>query len=207
MPFTSALESRTACVWISGRVNAGRYHRLGGGHFVDQWHTAIAMHRAWAIPLAAAGAVLHSALVVIPPSTRRAAGLPTNGADGAEAPHGAITPAGDARERRWRGTQLSIILPQRLRLSGLLCHGARPGAVNPAEPAICLAARGLWVAPPATLPARVRRARLAVRRRQHIRIDSALGRQHADLVARNPTTRPGVDDTQFDGIAIWVARL
>ena len=72
----------------------------GRGHFVDQCHTAIAMRRSWAIPLTVAGAVLLSALVVIPPSTRQGAALPapTNGADGAEASHAAITAAGDARD-------------------------------------------------------------------------------------------------------------
>ena len=69
-----------------------------GGHFVDQCHTAIAMRRAWAIPLALTGALLLGALAVIPPSTPQAAGVsvPTDGADGAEASNGAITPASDA---------------------------------------------------------------------------------------------------------------
>lgn len=41
--------------------------------FVDQCHTAIAMRRAWAFPLAAAGALLLSGLLVIPPRQQRAA--------------------------------------------------------------------------------------------------------------------------------------
>jgi hypothetical protein len=69
-----------------------------GTHFVDQCRTAIAMRRAWTIPLAAAGALLLGALLVRPPSTRQAAGLfvPADGADGAEAFDGAITPASGA---------------------------------------------------------------------------------------------------------------
>jgi hypothetical protein len=67
----------------------------GAGHLIDQCHTAVAIRRAWAIPLTTAGALLLSALAVIPSSTRQAAGspVPTNGADGAEAFDGAITPA------------------------------------------------------------------------------------------------------------------
>jgi hypothetical protein len=45
-----------------------------------------------------------------------------------------------------------------------------------------------------------RSARPNVPRRHHIRIGSALGRQHADLVAGDPTARSGVDDAQFDGM-------
>jgi hypothetical protein len=73
-----------------------------GTHFVDQCHTAIAMRRAWTIPLAAAGALLLTALMVRPPSTRRAVGslVPADGADGAEAFDGAITPASGARDER-----------------------------------------------------------------------------------------------------------
>ena len=37
-----------------------------GTHFVDQCHTAVAMRRTWTIPLAAAGALLLTALLVIP---------------------------------------------------------------------------------------------------------------------------------------------
>jgi hypothetical protein len=39
-----------------------------GTHFVDQCHTAIAMRRAWTIPLGVAGALLLSALLVRPSS-------------------------------------------------------------------------------------------------------------------------------------------
>jgi hypothetical protein len=69
-----------------------------GAHFVDQCHTAIAIRRVWAIPVTVAGALLLSALLVVPPSTRPAADLavPADGADGAEAFDGAITPASDA---------------------------------------------------------------------------------------------------------------
>jgi hypothetical protein len=38
-----------------------------GSQFVDQCHTAIVMRRAWAVPLAAAGAMLLGGLLVIPP--------------------------------------------------------------------------------------------------------------------------------------------
>lgn len=37
-----------------------------GTHFVDQCHTAVAMRRTWTIPLAAAGTLLLTALLVIP---------------------------------------------------------------------------------------------------------------------------------------------
>lgn len=72
-----------------------------GTHFVEQCHTAIAMH-AWTIPLAAAGALLLSALLVRPPSTRQAAGLPVlpDGAHGAATFDGAITPASGAPDAR-----------------------------------------------------------------------------------------------------------
>ncbi len=44
----------------------------GGTHFVDQCHTAVAVRRAWAIPLAAAGALLLIGLMVRPPRQRSA---------------------------------------------------------------------------------------------------------------------------------------
>jgi len=43
-----------------------------GTHFVDQCHTAVAMRRTWTIPLAAAGALLLTALLVIPSRQRSA---------------------------------------------------------------------------------------------------------------------------------------
>jgi hypothetical protein len=64
------------------------------------------MRRAWAIPLAVAGALLLSALLVRPPSTRQAAGLP-------------VTPEGaDSREG------MKYISPQRV-LSGSPPQGAQ----------------------------------------------------------------------------------
>src|SRR6516165_3099861 len=41
----------------------------------------------------------------------------------------------------------------------------------------------------------------------HIWIGSAFNRQHADFVARDATTRPDVDNSQLDGIAIGIRRL
>lgn len=73
-----------------------------GTYFIDQCHTAIAMRRVWAIPLAVSGVLLLSALLVRPPSTRQTAGLlvPTDGSDGAAAFDGAITPASGASDAR-----------------------------------------------------------------------------------------------------------
>jgi hypothetical protein len=73
-----------------------------GTHFVDQCRTAIAMRRAWTIPVAVTGALLLSALLVRPPSTRQAAGLlvSTDGADGAATFDGAIAPASGAFDAR-----------------------------------------------------------------------------------------------------------
>jgi hypothetical protein len=72
-----------------------------GSHFVDQCHTAIAVRRSWAIPLALAGALLLGALLARPPSTRLA-GLPElrHAADDAEAFDGATTPASGAPDTR-----------------------------------------------------------------------------------------------------------
>lgn len=84
-----------------------------GTHFVDQCHTAIAMRRAWTIPLVATGALLVSALLVRPPSTRPAAGLPVlpDGLDCVEASDGAMTPASGMPEARtapaWNAIQCS----------------------------------------------------------------------------------------------------
>ena len=41
-----------------------------GSRLIDQCHTAVAMRRAWAWPLVAAGAVLLGGLLVIPPRQR-----------------------------------------------------------------------------------------------------------------------------------------
>jgi hypothetical protein len=50
-----------------------------GAHFVDRCHTAVAVRRAWSIPLAVAGGLLLSALLVSP-SRSRPANLQTAGA-------------------------------------------------------------------------------------------------------------------------------
>ena len=75
---------------------------LARSHFVDQCHTAIAMRRAWAIPLAVVGALLLSGLLVKPPSTGQAAGLPVlyDRLDEAASFNGAITPASAAPAAR-----------------------------------------------------------------------------------------------------------
>ena len=77
------------------RVDAAGIADSGAGQFIDECHTAVAIRRAWAIPVTMAGALLLSALAVILPSTRQAAGspVPTNGAGDAEAFDGAIAPA------------------------------------------------------------------------------------------------------------------
>jgi hypothetical protein len=73
-----------------------------GTNFVDQCHTAIAMRRAWTIPLAVAGALLLSALLVRPPSTGQPAGVPVlpAGSEGAEAFDAAVTLASRAPDPR-----------------------------------------------------------------------------------------------------------
>ncbi|MBV9352164.1 MAG: hypothetical protein JOZ23_11615 [Mycobacterium sp.] len=69
-----------------------------GTHLVGQCHTAIAMRRAWTIPLAVAGALILSALLVKPPSTHQTAGAPIlpDRSDGAASVDDAITPASGA---------------------------------------------------------------------------------------------------------------
>jgi hypothetical protein len=81
-----------------------------GAHFVDQCHTAIAMRRAWAIPLAVGGVLLLTALLVRPPSTRLVAGLHVraDGGDGARAFDGAMTPASGGPEPRTAGARDAI---------------------------------------------------------------------------------------------------
>jgi hypothetical protein len=81
-----------------------------GTHFVDQCHTAVAMRRAWAIPLTATGALLLGALLIRPPSTHQAVRLPVspNGANDAEAFNGAIAPASRAGYARTTSTRKTI---------------------------------------------------------------------------------------------------
>jgi hypothetical protein len=78
-----------------------------GTHFVDQCRTAITMRRAWAFPLAVAGAVLLGALMVRPPSTRLGAVLPElpGGADDATVFDGATTPTNNASDSRTRSAR------------------------------------------------------------------------------------------------------
>jgi hypothetical protein len=78
-----------------------------GTHFVDQCRTAITMRRAWAFPLAVAGAVLLGALMVRPPSTRLGAVLPElpGGADDATVFDGATTPTNNGSDSRTRSAR------------------------------------------------------------------------------------------------------
>jgi hypothetical protein len=82
-----------------------------GTHFIDQCHAAIAMRRAWAIPLAVAGALLLSGLLVRPPSTRQAAGL-------------SVTP--DGADGRWRPVRQPLV-PTKVGARNVVPHLAPMG--------------------------------------------------------------------------------